>query len=119
MSRITYKDKNGNYQLDNDYVSERGIDENGLGEITDYIGELEDLEEQLGCSLEVVFKALKNGIYIYNKNYEPNFRKEKVLYLGNEYGRYYITWLGCWTEYLDNYKKTWWLKEDRSEQKNG
>ena len=73
------------------------------------------LEEQLGCPLEVLGKALKNGIYRYNKNYEPNFRKEKVLYLGNENGRYYITWLGCWTEYLDNYKKTWWLKADRSE----
>lgn len=109
MSRLTKKFKHNGFE----YMA------TGLGSnypyAIDKLGKLEDLEEQLGCSLDVVFKALKNGIYRYNKNYEPNFRKEKVLYLGNEYGRYYITWLGCWTEYLDNYKKTWWLKADRSE----
>lgn len=101
--RLTEKLKSGNYIC--------GIIKGGF---VDKLGKIEDLEEQLGCPLEVLGKALKNGIYRYNKNYEPNFRKEKVLFLGNENGRYYITWLGCWTEYLDNYKKTWWLKEDRS-----
>ena len=79
------------------------------------LADLEDLEEKLGCPLEVVFKALKNGIYRYSPTYEPNFRKEDVLFLGNENGRYYVNWLGCWYEYLDNYKKTWWLREDKSE----
>ena len=59
--RLTYKDENGIYQLDDDYVWEKGIDINGLDDITDYIGEREDLEEQLGCPLEKMIEELKEN----------------------------------------------------------
>ena len=57
MDRFTYKDENGNYQLDDEYVDEWGIDINGLADITDYIGEIEDLEELLGFSLTSIDDA--------------------------------------------------------------
>ena len=80
-----------------------------------YADRCHKLEEQLGCPLEVVFKAIKNGIY-----YENNTRK--IIYI-----RVYFTTNSYKTEFVlrdlnddyallsRNYKKTWWLKEDRSE----
>lgn len=77
------------------------------------LGKLEDLEEELGCPLEVVVKALQNGVYYEdaanNMRYMVadlhfNLAGDFVLYFDDE-------------EYLlaRNYKKTWWLKEDKSE----
>lgn len=82
--------------------------------IIDKLGKLEDLEEQLGCPLEVVFKALTNGIYngvpehieavglviVFN-----NFALTCFDIFGNQ--------TGCYP--TNEYKKTWWLKKDKSE----
>ena len=72
-----------------------------------------DLEEQLGCPLEVVVNALKNGVY-----YEDvaNCMKYMVVDL-------HCNLEGDFVLYFDdeecllarNYKKTWWLKKDKSE----
>ena len=72
------------------------------------LAELEDIEEQLGCPLEVVFKALKDGIFVekYNNIYDLKLAKYKTGFcLENENHILSIT----------NYKKTWWLKKDKSE----
>ena len=79
------------------------------------LGKLEDLEEQLGCPLDVVFKALKIGIYTHLKNRNREdltkyfclnlYNLDTELYLGNP-----IIFVN-----LKDYKKTWWLKEDKSE----
>lgn len=121
MSRLTKK-------LDNKYYER--VDNVMNLEIVDKLGELEDVEEELGCPLEVVFKALKQG-YIYSNN---TFDKDGVLndvelvyddmesenqefflrggdkiYDGEKYN-YTYTWCN-----LKEYKETWWLKEDKSE----
>lgn len=68
-----------------------------------------DLEEQIGCPLEVVFKALKQD-YIYTKS-----GKHSRL----EFGTYGFEWCICYglrTQLrVVDYKKTWFLKEDKSE----
>lgn len=77
------------------------------------LGKLEDLEEQLGCTLEVVFKALENGVYYEDVancmkymvvDLHFNLEGDFILYFDDE-------------EYLlvKNYKRTWWLKKDKSE----
>lgn len=90
------------------------------------LGILEDIEEGLGCPIEVVFKALKNGIWTYvyydceekeNKNklkhiypslyFVSNFKIDKFMFNCGDNGYYSVK--------LKDYKKTWWLKEDRSE----
>lgn len=67
------------------------------------------LEEQLGCPLEVVFKALKQD-YIYTKS----GKHSRI-----EFGVYGFEWCICYglrTQIrVDDYKKTWWLKKDKSE----
>ena len=82
------------------------------------LGKLEDLEDELCCPLDVVFKALKDGIY---------HEFGELLYDGENLKLHYIKKQGwglypiiCDYDeaegfYLKDYKKTWWLKEDLSE----
>ena len=73
------------------------------------LGKLEDLEEELGCPLEVVFKALKQD-YIFTKS-----GKHSRLEFGT-YGDFWSICYGLRTKLrVDGYKKTWWLREDKSE----
>ena len=95
------------------------------------LGRLEDIEEELGCPLEVVFKAMTMGILV--KNHEDlieigySDRRDKYVYFSTEEiylknwqshgiekttNRFQITYGddGEWCVYLEDYQKTWWLK---------
>ena len=85
-----------------------------------------DLEEQLGCPLEVVIKAIKNGIWFINTKNELEYIDEALAFnTKRDSGKfvfdnccYYcqnIEKSKCNEIYLEDYKKTWWLKEDKSE----
>lgn len=100
----------------------------GIKEELDYANKYHNLEEQLGCPLEVVFKALDKGFYIDTKKVEkePSWENpmERISFVGcpkyfrlnlwyktievDRFGHYLEIW-------LKDYKKTWWLKEDKSE----
>ena len=68
-----------------------------------------ELEEQLGCPLEIVFKAIKQG-YVWTKDNTINRTELKYDTKANDF---YWNWnFDC---YFKNYKKTWWLKKDKSE----
>ena len=91
-----------------------------IKEELNYASNCHNLEEQIGCPLEVVFKALKEGIYY--KFIETDCKLNKMIVpmsriIDDKY---------CWTcpkwtsttlmnVKLKDYKKTWWLKEDMSE----
>jgi hypothetical protein len=79
------------------------------------LGKLEDIEEELGCSLEVIFEAINNGII----DAKGNHREVYLSYgfIGGHKKEYYFD--AC--DYdntiilpLRNYKYDWWLKKDRS-----
>ena len=82
-------------------------------------------EEQLGCPLEAVFKALKDGQVI--TKHIVGSENPKVILLPHKIAeilfdvKNYSLWAyenGCGDGFYLNtkdYKKTWWLKEDRSE----
>lgn len=75
------------------------------------LSNLEDLEDELGCPLDVVFKALKDGIYYANNSFTTVILRYceplKELYFDTIYTGVYFN--------LNDYKKTWCLKEDLSE----
>lgn len=98
------------------------------------------LEEQLGCSLDVVVKLLKNHMYYAEKPnhkgklYTMNFphisfvikggKASSMEYQDNSFivgGDCYdffnrkMNTIDGWDVHLKDYKKTWWLKEDKSE----
>lgn len=130
MRRYTYKDKNGCYELKKDYVDELGIDINGLGDITDYIGELEDLEEQIGCPLEVVWWLMQDKpILVLNpidktlqeiehplNFYNPTYQTFDITcdFFETTYKKRIWT-IGGVVLLLKDYKKKFWLREDKSE----
>ena len=71
------------------------------------------LEEEIGCPLDVVFKALSNGIYYGdNANWMMWVAVDLHLNLKGEYVLYFSEEEKFLTK---DYKKTWWLREDRSE----
>ena len=91
-------------------AKERPLSNQGLGAILHKLYKLEDLEDELGCTLEVVFKALKEGI----------FDGKWVSHWHLVYNGFGFCWVSNnsgsgWQLYLKDYGKTWWLEGDRSE----
>ncbi len=83
------------------------------------LGKLEDLEEQLGCPLEVVFKALTERIVFKHRITQQILlgRKPELVFRDNEY-RFYIGYHTFGQEVkLSDYQKTWWLPKDKEWQK--
>ena len=98
----------------------------------DKLGRLENIEEKLGCPLEVLFGILdESKTLVIDENkvgelYEREKWKKIKSFIPYSFSHTYIY---CDVWYEDNfrgirdtlvipikqYKKTWWLKEDRSE----
>ena len=114
MNRLTKKFNGEYYRKDADTIM--------FNSETDYnaiqkLGKLEDIEEELGCPLEVVFRALKDGI-IYEKENKyvliPNLIFAQLL--NEDVGDYHF--INYDLPNLENnlivklsdYRKTWWLK---------
>ena len=118
MSRLTryhqeslLTDEGGYYESDNsNYL-----------DITNKLGKLEDIEDELGCPLDVVFKAARNGFWFMSDKFWKNvftkqFSNIPILFYHYEYECFCFE-VGVSGVYipLKDYKKTWWLKEDMSE----
>lgn len=97
LKRYVRKDDNDLYISKNTFKP--------LEEELEYADKCHNLEEQLGCPLEVVERALMNGIYtnVYNGLCIVS-RFQDVLSVSDDYG-----------VYIKDYKKTWWLKESKEE----
>lgn len=87
-----------------------------LEEELEYADKCHSLEERLDCSQEVVEKALKNGIY----NGVPEYIGSVGLIYLPIFNTFAITCFdehgkqtGCYP--TREYKKTWWLRKDKSE----
>ena len=109
MERLTIKLDNRDYDINWDYINKCKDEEKATSDCRTKLGRLEDLEDEIGCPLEVICKALKQEV-IYTK-----FSKEsKHFMIENRFGKYLI-YDKEWLIELKDYKKTWWLKADRSE----
>lgn len=73
------------------------------------------IEQELGCPLEVVFKAIKQGyIWIYDSHYnidDYTKTKSKITFNNN---KFYIGFARD-TRRLEDYQKTWWLEGEKNE----
>ena len=83
------------------------------------LGRLEDIEEELGCPLEVVFKAMKQGyIYVYDNHYNfDDYTKTKAKITFNN-DKFYIGFARN-TRRLQDYQISWWLKREKDETCDG
>lgn len=125
MSRLTRNQEKywgkGNYKGEKYIIGSDGVTSKQM--CLNKLGKLEDLEEQLGCPLEVVitpyFKRGKLEVFYRGKMREvirvvafeeATIPYIDVFYRDNEKKQFKVK-----TIWLDDYKKTWWLKEDKSE----
>ena len=61
------------------------------------LGELEDLEEELGISLPILFKALKDGIWFIYDDFKEDFTKRPRLYYSDDFKCYcFEICFGAW-----------------------
>ena len=125
MSRLTKKKEKYNLQVGDIYEPI-----STTREINNKLGKLEDLEEQLGCPLDFIFKVLKAPkIYIEGMNvrseYDDSFKFNSKTnnYIISPYAidgkkpefLFVDRWSYGYDLRLKDYKKTWFLKEDKSE----
>lgn len=80
---------------------------------------LEDIEDELGCPLDVVFEAINTGIWFKSddfitKNLEKDLATRPRLYYSDDFKCYRFE-IGFGLHYvaLKDYKKTWWLVSDK------
>lgn len=77
------------------------------------------LEEKLGCPLEIVSKTLENGIYTKESELDKElelFEVRGIERKGISVISKFCSYAECdFTCYYKDYKKTWFLKKDRSE----
>ena len=120
----------------NTYDKYDGIESNEFDKICNELIEYKNLDEQLGCPLDVVFKAIVDGIVIIgdiNKYTDMTLwldTKPTTALIGEKHDFEeprlitYKEWCfscnsgsysGCVK--LKDYKKNWWLKENREEKK--
>lgn len=73
------------------------------------LSKLEDIEEELGIPLEVLFKALKEGIVMDGEEYQTFLMYDEVT-------NSYCFKCGGWGKYfLKDYRKTWALTREELE----
>ena len=93
-----------------------------LEKVYNKLGKLEDLEEEIGCPLDIRCKVVPDSyIYTFGTSMENQdiVTRRKVITISKE-GIYisYATVSGKerdMTLSWEAYQKTWWLKQDRSE----
>lgn len=85
----------------------------------DDLQEYKELEDKLGCPFKIAFKALTNGIY--TKECESDSKVEFFEVRGIEKDGLSVISKVCSYAECDfsckfkDYKKTWWLREDKCE----
>lgn len=114
MNRLTKKFNGEYYRKDvNTIIFNSETDYNAIQKL----GKLEDIEDELGCPLDVVFRAIKCGIEFEHKitNQKLISKYIRIFYSQNEWKiRAYIE---KYTNYFDrdlkDYQKTWWVKGEK------
>ena len=114
MERLTYKEKDNSYSADSDYLANQKL------------GQLEDIEEELGIDLITLFRALYCGIWIkgrenYETEYDPvpcltNNGSKGWCFIINE--QFEMTCLAIDYIYIKDYGKTWALTKEEIEHDN-
>lgn len=108
MARLTKKYDDGSYGI-----------EKCTCEHEDKLGQLEDIEERMGCPLEIMLQVFRKGIYVKNgyathgmEYWHP--QKIKVIDAGSQWD---ICKIGRQNKYVAsfNYKKSWALTKEELE----
>ena len=111
MERLTEKNNGNTPYNQTEYPYLAGAD---INDITNKLGELEDIEQELGIPLEVLFKALKEGVW--TNEYEK--RDGRKIWLRNYDGKLILEVSNrfCFDVYYPkDYEVTWALTKEELE----
>jgi hypothetical protein len=111
-----YEVKNATYKQLFDLESNKQIENYvncDLSIAIDKLGKLEDIEAELNYPLEIILKALIFGFY--HNEIEHTWTSAKLYKYSDKYGFMLTERYGFIFVPFSDYKKTWWLKADRSE----
>lgn len=97
MERLTEK-------VNGEYIHK--VHKCSLNDCYEKLSKLEDIEEELGIPLEVLFKALKDGIYNRNGYIDYVYLDYALLE-----GKYCLITTDDRVFKLEYYGKTWWLEK--------
>lgn len=121
MSRLTFKVNDAYYVKEPRHLYE------DTWELVQELGKLEDIEDELGCPLDVAFKALKSSFGGVKYKVEDEIIEGSLDNIYHSIGGY---WMGEFcprgyilgtreqytkTLHLKDYGKTWWLSSDLEE----
>ena len=111
MERLTKKhDGRGSYtQFGDKYIPNHNIRHK---QFVEKLGKLEDIEEELGIPLEVLFKALKDGFWF--KDSGRVFLAKQAGVFNGVSGTYWFSGMGTMVKVKD-YGKTWSLNKEELE----
>ena len=110
MSRLTGRPiENKNYKVKK---SKEDDWKNAIQNSINKLGKLEDIEDELGCPLDVVFRALTDGFEdetrtIYRTDLIKDSKGVYSFSLRDGLNTIYKSY------YLKDYQKTWWLKGEK------
>lgn len=119
MSRLTHKTDGKYYPSMSNIVRQENYDApNYRALIHEKLGKLEDLEEELGCPLEVVIEALIEGITFEHRGFNLRSNDIHLFYFNNKWiMRVYAFIQGYGSNVYDlelkDYGKIWWLKGEK------
>ena len=108
VERLTHKVDGEYYPIVNTY-GYQNIRKN----IHTKLGQLEDIEEELGIPLEVLFKALKEGVYW--KTYQDKAEHSYMGLFEAQTGGFYLGDDEYNDVFTKDYGKTWWLEKPKEE----
>ena len=120
VSRVMDEIEDALYDFDLHYQTHQNEIEIVRKEL-DYAKNCHGFEEEIGCPLDVFMKALKQsnfeGLFIDTVDNDGikwnGFEKCNLMY--DAFNNRFYWCNGSFCVFLYDYKKTWWLKEDRSE----
>lgn len=102
MGRLTEK-------VNGEYIHK--VHKFSLNDCYNKLGKLEDIEEELGIPLEVLFKALKDGIWCKVLEDIEKFEACEIIFHYDV--KKLLVWICC--DYLSfelkDYGETWWLEK--------
>ena len=115
MNRLTYQKRDGNYSIRFDLGNLQQVDIKAMNKL----GELEDIEEELGIDLITLFKALKNDFYFKYKDKIISSNDYLFQIRTNIRGNWIFDIisdnLSLLTIKIKDYGNTWWLSETKEE----
>lgn len=113
MERLIHKVEEEYYPITNTYGYE-----NVRRNIYNKLGKLEDIEQEIGIPLEVLFKALKDGFYFKEENWHllnHSAGADDMHLWRTPSGDYQIRWSFTRWVYLKDYGITWALTKEELE----